>query len=132
MLRLILSLEVGGDLSEFRQGVVVEHFVTLAEIAFLLEPLSVRVAILHASAAADVQIPADKTLVVDALFLSAEIPFHLARSQFAYRRFHYIADPPLLFDKEVAAKDIAVMLDNDIIAALGLKGTLRLSLPDAI
>ncbi len=125
-------MEVCGDLSEFWQGVVVEHFVTLAEIAFLLESLSVRVAVLHTAAAADVQIPADKTLVVDTLFLPAKLTLHLTRSQFLYRRLHNIADPPLLFDKEIAAEDIAVMLDNDIVAALGLKSTLRMTLTDAI
>ncbi len=132
MSRLIFSLQVGGDLSEFWQGVVVEHFVALAEVALLLEPLTVRVAVLHTAAAANVQIPADKTLVVDTLLLPRKLTLHLTRSQFLYRRLHDIADPPLLFDKEIAAEDIAVMLDNDIVAALVLKGTLRLALSNAI
>ena len=82
--------------------------------------------ILQAAAPAEIEMSANQTLVAELLLVPCERPFFSVGRELLYRRFEDITQSPLWFDKELATKDIACMLDYDKAGALFAVGADRM------
>ncbi len=108
---------------EAGHSVIEEAFVAVAEVAFA-GPLGIAGGgfILHTSSAAVSKVFADDALIAEIFFGAGEGKFLLADGEFFEGSFEYIAEPPFRLDEKIAGKGVAIMLDDDVGAALGVEG----------
>ena len=76
--------------------------------------------------------PAYKAPVTQVLLGSGKFLFFAAACKLLNRHFKYIAQPPFRFNKKITAKGVAVVLDNDVLAALSIEGAYRMSAAKAV
>ena len=108
-----------------------EKFIGLAEVAFGAVVFFIeRRPVLHTSAPADSQVPANKALVAEVSLGPGKSSLFTACGKFFYRCLEDITQPPLRLDEKVAAEGVAGMLDNDILAALPVERTDRVPARD--
>ena len=69
---------------------------------------------------------ADKTFIAEILLGPCEFLFFTVGGQFIYWSFPNITQSPVKVDKKITAKHIAVVFDNDILAATSLVCTDRM------
>ena len=113
----LLLFYFGGELPKSGHGIVEEPLVGFAEIAGIVIITIGYDAVLHASASAHFKVSAKLALRIQFSFAAGKFAFDLAGRKLFYRRFHDTSKPPLVGDKEIAGKSIAVMLDDDVVAA---------------
>lgn len=96
--------------------------ISFAKIAWAFDVSGPVQSIFWAAAPANVQVPAYKALIRQFAFPLGESAFSFVACEFVDRGFGDIAEPPGLFHEEITAKRVAVMLDDDVVAAFGHKG----------
>ena len=101
---------------------VEEPFIAFTEITLTVF-VAVKIKfVFEAAGAADIQMAADETFIAEVFFCAGEISFLFAGSEIFYGRFKDVAYTPFRVDEKIAAEDIAVMLNDDVIAAVSCEG----------
>ncbi len=129
---MVFFLKLCGDVPESGHCIVEELLIAFAEVARCAVIAVDDDAVLEASAPAHIQVPADEAFIVNLAFLRGECAFDLVLGEFLDRCFEYVAEPPRIIDEEVAAEGVAVVLDDDIIVALGHEGADRVPSGNAV
>lgn len=129
---MVFFLKLCGDVPEPGHCIVEELLIAFAEVAWCAVIAVDDDPVLEAAAPAHIKVPADEAFVVDLAFFRGEGAFDLVMGEFFDGRFEYVAEPPRIIDEEVAAEGVAVVLDDDIIVALGHEGADRVPSGDAV
>ena len=121
------GMDFGDDGHELRQGVIEEPLIGRAEVTFTAEILVAdNSSILQASAPADGKMPANEAFIGEVLLRPGESTFRFVGRKFLYGCVHDIACSPFRLDEEIAAENIAGMLDDDILVASVLERAERM------
>ena len=96
-----------------------EELVAFAEITFPAEVFFVkRCPVFHAAPTTDSQVPAYKAFITNIIFGPGEGSLYFACGQLFYRCFKNVAQLPPRLNKKIAAESIAIVFDNNVLAAL--------------
>ena len=128
-----LCADLGSQLHEPWHRMVQERPVCFAVETLLAKIVFVeRGAVFHAAASTNGQMAAHEAFVAQVALGPREGPLLLAGCQFIYRRFEDVAQSPFRFDEEITGKDLTIMFDHYVLAALLVECADRMSARDII
>jgi hypothetical protein len=111
---------------------VKKSFIPLAEIAWICETISCHYSVLQAPAVTKSIVSADQAFVVNFALLAGKLHLLIVSSQLLDRAIDDIAEIMPLVNKEIATKDITVMLYNNIIITLAIESAIGMSAVDKV